>query len=87
MSNLKLPIEDVLSIVFMLILFVTLIILCLRVIAGQFGTPEEEAIAVRDPVEHTMILVKPMKIVETPWAFKHCTPTNKDCGRLDYKHD
>ena len=37
------------------------------------------SVVVRDPIDHTMILVK-----ATPnWEFVHCTPTNKNCGRFE----
>jgi|TARA_R100000951_G_C2492822_1_gene134998 hypothetical protein len=85
MNDPKLPYEDLLAIVFALVLFVGLIILGSIGLTSFFsGTEEAESpVAVRDPVDHTLILVKPIPVVEQSWEFKHCTPTNKDCGRLE----
>jgi len=83
MNKIRLPLEDILAIVFVLVLFVGLIILGSIALTGEIAETRNESIAVRDPIDHTLILVKPMPIVETPWAFRHCTSTNKDCGRLE----
>ena len=80
----QLPYSDILAIALGIVLFIGLIVLSsLGISSFISGTEEAKPIAVRDPVDHTLILVKPNPTVQEQWEFKHCTPTNKDCGRLE----
>jgi len=37
---------------------------------------------VRNPIDNTLLSTyKP--VVSKKWHFEHCTPTNKNCGRLE----
>jgi len=84
MDNLKIPIEDTVAIIFVVVLFMGLVVLGSVSITARFSEPDikMDSIAVRDPVDHTLILTKQPVVVEQ-WEFKHCTPTNKDCGRFE----
>ena len=39
-----------------------------------------DQVVVRNPVDHTMVLIKHPP---ANWEFKHCTSTNKECGRFE----
>jgi hypothetical protein len=84
MDNLKIPIEDTVAIIFVVILFMGLVVLGTVSLTARFSEPDTnvESVAVRSPVDHTLVLIK-QPVVAKPWQFKHCTPTNKDCGRFE----
>ena len=57
------------------------ITLLLRSMNKDNTQPEElEKVVVRNPVDHTMVLIKHPP---SNWKFEHCTPTNKNCGRFE----
>lgn len=58
-----------------------LLLLVLGVVALTRSDKVEDLLVVRSPVDQTMLLVT--KIPTKPWEFKHCTSTNKECGRLE----
>jgi hypothetical protein len=84
MSKLNVPIEDIVAIIFVVILFMGLVLLGAVGLTAKFSEPDTNlvSVAVRSPADHTLVLTKQPVVVE-PWQFKHCTPTNKDCGRFE----
>jgi len=46
-------------------------------VIDDFGTPDAEMRLQKSPT--------PAPRYFRGWGFKHCTPTNTDCGRLDEK--
>ena len=42
----------------------------------------KEAEAIYSPVDNSLML-QPEQIANKNWHFKHCTPTNQKCGRLE----
>jgi hypothetical protein len=71
--------EDWLAVGFvvaLMLLFVTL-----GIVALTGSNKVDDTVLVRNPVDHTMISMTPLP--QQKWGFKHCTPTNKDCGRLE----
>lgn len=83
MEKLKMPIEDTVAMIFVVVLFMGLVALgALSLTKQPNNTNTLQPVAVRDPVDHTLILLK-QPVVVKQWQFKHCTPTNKDCGRFE----
>ena len=75
----KMRLEDWLAVGFVVALM--LLFITLGVVALTGSNKVEDTVLVRNPVDHTMILMT--TIPQQKWDFKHCTPTNKDCGRLE----
>ena len=75
----KMRLEDWLAVGFVVALM--LLFITLAVVALTGSNKVEDTVLVRNPVDHTMILMT--TIPQQKWDFKHCTPTNKDCGRLE----
>ena len=75
----KMRLEDWLAVGFVVALM--LLFITLGVVALTGSNKVEDTVLVRNPVDHTMILMTPLP--QQKWGFKHCTPTNKDCGRLE----
>jgi hypothetical protein len=71
--------EDWLAVGFVVALM--LLFITLGVVALTGSNKVEDTVLVRNPVDHTMISITPLP--QQKWGFKHCTPTNKDCGRLE----
>ena len=69
------------SVVVLCTIFGCGITLLLRSMNKDNTQPEElEKVVVRNPVDHTMVLIKHPP---SNWKFEHCTPTNKNCGRFE----
>ena len=69
------------SVVVLCTIFGCGITLLMRSMNKDNTQPEEiEKVVVRNPVDHTMVLIKHPP---SNWKFKHCTPTNKNCGRFE----
>ena len=75
----KMRLEDWLAVGFVVALM--LLFITLGVVALTGSNKVEDTVLVRNPVDHTMISMTPLP--QQKWGFKHCTPTNKDCGRLE----
>ena len=75
----KMRLEDWLAVGFVVALM--LLFITLGVVALTGSNKVEDTVLVRNPVDHTMISMIPLP--QQKWDFKHCTPTNKDCGRLE----
>ena len=75
----KMRLEDWLAVGFVVALM--LLFITLGVVALTGSNKVEDTVLVRNPVDHIMILMT--TIPQKKWGFKHCTPTNKDCGRLE----
>ena len=75
----KMRLEDWLAVGFVVALM--LLFITLGVVALTGSNKVDDTVLVRNPVDHTMISMTPLP--QQKWGFKHCTPTNKDCGRLE----
>lgn len=75
----KMRLEDWLAVGFVVALM--LVFVTIGVIALTGSNKVEDTVLVRSPVDHTVMLVS--KMPQRQWGFKHCTPTNADCGRLE----
>lgn len=75
----KMRLEDWLAVGFVVALM--LLFITLGVVALTGSNKVEDTVLVRNPVDQTMISMTPLP--QQQWGFKHCTPTNKDCGRLE----
>ena len=82
MRNLRMPTDEIIFMFCMVVLFISLVVL----VAAGIGvfTNDEQPI---EKVNHTMnkVILNPVvvKAENNNWQFKHCTHTNKDCGRLE----
>ena len=84
----KMRLEDWLAVGFVVALMLLFVTLGVVALTGSNKVEDSvsrlvfpESTVVRNPVDHTMILMT--TIPQQKWDFKHCTPTNKDCGRLE----
>ncbi len=75
----KMRLEDWLAVGFVVALM--LLFITLGVVALTGSNKVDDTVLVRSPVDHTMIAMT--TIPPQKWGFKHCTPTNADCGRLE----
>ena len=63
------------------VLFVAALAIVVASILCLFEEEHTDKQLVRSPVDNSLLMVeKPM--TKDNWYFKHCTPTNKECGRL-----
>ena len=82
MRNLRMPTDEIIFMFCMVVLFISLVVL----VAAGIGvfTNDEQPI---ETVTHTMnkVILNPVVVKEDNniWQCKHCTRTNKDCGRLE----
>jgi hypothetical protein len=76
------PTDEIIFMFCMVVLFISLVVL----VAAGIGvfTNDEQPI---EKVNHTMdrVILNPVVVQaeNKNWKFTHCTPTNKDCGRLE----
>jgi len=77
--------EDWLAIVFVGALIFLIIVIGVVSLSGV--DKPSDPVLVRDPINHNMMMLitKIPQRVDDPrsWEFKHCTPTNNKCGRLE----
>ena len=75
----KLRLEDWLSVIF--VCFILLSLVVVGVLALTNKDKPVDTVVIRDPIKHNLMLIN--QAPPKHWRFKHCTPTNKDCGRLE----
>ena len=86
MNKVKLPIEDIVVMVVAVLAFMVLVTIVTTTLTGRNkpGYIEQEIIpkVTVSPDTQLQLTKAPEPVVES-WEFKHCTPTNKDCGRFE----
>jgi len=64
-------------------LFLTAVVVVAISISGVFKESYTDKLeAIRNPVDNTL-MIEPKLVTSKTWQFKHCTPTNTSCGRLE----